>query len=199
MEAITTSASGMPLRGTPLGTGGAFKNVEEQIDSTTVVFNGDVLTSLDLNAVIARHKQAGAAATLVLTPVDNPSAYGLVETGTDGRVQRFIEKPGPAEITCNTINAGVYVLEPSVLRYMPKGEVYSFERGLFPHCWRTGNWCCPIFSMATDRYWNTAKIPRSPPRYSVRQISFAASAGPVRKCNASVAAAGGTGCTVCND
>jgi NDP-sugar pyrophosphorylase family protein len=64
--------------------------------------------------------------------VENPSAYGLVETDSDGRVLRFIEKPGPGEVTCNTINAGVYVLEPSVLRYMPKGEPYSFERGLFP-------------------------------------------------------------------
>jgi NDP-sugar pyrophosphorylase family protein len=120
------------VEGTPLGTGGAFKNAEEQIDSSTVVFNGDILTGLDLNAVIAGHKKANAVATLVLTPVENPSAYGLVETDADGRVLRFIEKPGPGEVTCNTINAGVYVLEPSVLRYMPKGEPYSFERGLFP-------------------------------------------------------------------
>jgi len=120
------------VEGTPLGTGGAFKNAEEQIDSSTVVFNGDILTGLDLNAVIAAHKKAGAVATLVLTPVENPSAYGLVETESDGRVRRFIEKPGPGEVTCNTINAGVYVLEPSVLKYMPKGEPYSFERGLFP-------------------------------------------------------------------
>jgi NDP-sugar pyrophosphorylase family protein len=120
------------VEGTPLGTGGAFKNAEEHIDSTTVVFNGDVLTGLDLNAVIKRHKEAGAVATIVLTPVENPSAYGLVETTREGLVARFIEKPGPDEITCNTINAGVYVLEPSVLRYMPKGEPYSFERGLFP-------------------------------------------------------------------
>jgi mannose-1-phosphate guanylyltransferase len=120
------------VEGIPLGTGGAFKNAEEQLDSTTVVFNGDILTSLDLNAVIERHRKAKAVATLVLTPVENPSAYGLVETDSDGHVQRFIEKPGPDEVTCNNINAGVYVLESSVLRYMPKGEAYSFERGLFP-------------------------------------------------------------------
>jgi NDP-sugar pyrophosphorylase family protein len=117
---------------TPLGTGGAFKNAEEQIDSTTVVFNGDVLTGLDLSAVVAAHRQTGAVATIVLTPVDNPSAYGLVETERDGAVRRFIEKPSASEITCNTINAGVYVLEPSVLRYIPRDEPYSFERGLFP-------------------------------------------------------------------
>jgi NDP-sugar pyrophosphorylase family protein len=116
----------------PLGTGGAFKNAEEHIDSTTVVFNGDVMTSINLSAVTAQHRERGAVATIVLTPVDNPSAYGLVETNAEGWVQRFIEKPGPNEITCNTINAGIYLLEPSVLRYMPKGEAYSFERGLFP-------------------------------------------------------------------
>src|SRR6267142_117224 len=120
------------VEGTPLGTGGAFKNAEEQIDSTTVVFNGDVLTSIDLSAVVARHREKRAIATLVLTPVENPSAYGLVETSPEGWVQRFVEKPGPDEITCNTINAGIYILEPSVLNYMPKGEPYSFERGLLP-------------------------------------------------------------------
>ena len=138
------------VEGTPLGTGGAFKNAEEHIDSTTVVFNGDVLTSIDLSAVIARHREKGAIATLVLTPVDNPSAYGLVETNPDGWVQRFIEKPGPDEITCNTINAGIYVLEPSVLKYMPKGEAYSFERGLFPTLLEQKE---PVLSFIMDRYW----------------------------------------------
>jgi mannose-1-phosphate guanylyltransferase len=134
----------------PLGTGGAFKNAEAQIDSSTVVFNGDVLTGLDLSAVIAAHKERGAVATIVLTPVDNPSAYGLVETSSDGWIQRFIEKPGPDEITCNTINAGVYVLEPSVLQYMPKGEPYSFERGLFPTLLERGE---PVLAFVLDRYW----------------------------------------------
>jgi NDP-sugar pyrophosphorylase family protein len=138
------------VEGTPLGTGGAFKNAEEWIDSTTVVFNGDVLTSLDLKAVIDYHRQRSAVATLVLTRVDNPSAYGLVETTYDGWVQRFIEKPGPDEITCNTINAGIYVLEPSVLRYIPKGEPYSFERGLFPALLEHNE---PVLSFVLDRYW----------------------------------------------
>src|SRR5204862_3344366 len=92
------------VEGTPLGTGGAFKNAEQHLTTTTVVFNGDVLTGLDLSAVIDRHKHTGAVATIVLTRVENPSAYGLVETTPDGRVQRFIEKTGPDEITCNTIN-----------------------------------------------------------------------------------------------
>ena len=138
------------VEGTPLGTGGAFKNAEENIDSTTVVFNGDVLTSLDLSSVIARHRETGAVATLVLTPVENPSAYGLVETSPDGWVQRFIEKPGPEEVTCNTINAGIYVLEPSVLKYIPKGEAYSFERGLFPMLLEHKE---PVLSFILDQYW----------------------------------------------
>jgi len=138
------------VEGTPLGTGGAFKNAEEHLDSTTVVFNGDVLTDIDLASVVAHHKEKRAIATIVLTPVENPSAYGLVETGPDGWIQRFIEKPGPDEITCNTINAGIYVLEPSVLRYMPKGEPYSFERGLFPTLLEHKE---PVTAYVSDKYW----------------------------------------------
>src|SRR5215470_39467 len=138
------------IEGTPLGTGGAFKNAEEHIDSATVVFNGDVMTSIDLARVIAHHKDHGAVATIVLTRVENPSAYGLVETNQDGWIQRFIEKPGPDEITCNTINAGIYILEPSVLKYMPKGEPYSFERGLFPTLLEQKE---PVMSFVLDKYW----------------------------------------------
>jgi mannose-1-phosphate guanylyltransferase len=138
------------VEGTPLGTGGAFKNAEEHISDSTVVFNGDVLTSIDLGAVVAHHRAKGAVATIVLTPVDNPSAYGLVETNSEGWIQRFIEKPGPDEITCNTINAGIYVLEPSVLKYMPKGEPYSFERGLFPTLLEHKE---PVMSFVLDKYW----------------------------------------------
>ena len=145
------------VEGSPLGTGGAFKNAEEHIDSTTVVFNGDILTGLDLAAVIARHKETNAVATLVLTPVDNPSAYGLVETEPDGSVRRFVEKPGPSEITCNTINAGVYVLEPSVLKYMPKDEPYSFERGLFPTLLERKE---RVVSFITDKYWIDIGTPK---------------------------------------
>jgi mannose-1-phosphate guanylyltransferase len=138
------------VEGTPLGTGGAFKNAEEHIDSTAVVFNGDVLTDIDLAAVVAHHRKKGAVATIVLSPVENPSAYGLVETNADGWIQRFIEKPGPDEITCNTINAGIYVLEPSVLKYMPKGEPYSFERGLFPTLLEHKE---PVLSFISTNYW----------------------------------------------
>ncbi|MDX6693117.1 MAG: mannose-1-phosphate guanylyltransferase [Blastocatellia bacterium] len=116
----------------PMGTAGAYKYAEELIREPTVVFNGDILTDLDLKAVIREHNERQATATIVLTPVENPSAYGLVETEEDGRVRRFLEKPKPEEITSNNINAGTYILEPRVLDYIPAGENHSFEYGLFP-------------------------------------------------------------------
>ncbi len=116
----------------PMGTAGAYKFAEDVIREPTVVFNGDILTDLDLKAVIREHNRRKAAATIVLQPVENPGAYGLVETETDGRIHRFLEKPKEDEITCNTINAGTYILEPRVLDFIPAGENYSFEYGLFP-------------------------------------------------------------------
>jgi NDP-sugar pyrophosphorylase family protein len=96
------------------------------------VLNGDVLTDLDLTALLAAHEAAGAGATIYLTPVENPTAYGLVELEADGRVRRFLEKPGWEEVTTNTINAGVYVLERELLELIPKGVPYSMEREFFP-------------------------------------------------------------------
>src|SRR5580765_848287 len=87
----------------PLGTAGAVRYAGEALHESVVVFNGDVLTEVDLAGVIALHRARRAKATIVLTPVENPSAYGLVETDPAGRVQRFLEKPDPGEITCNTI------------------------------------------------------------------------------------------------
>jgi mannose-1-phosphate guanylyltransferase len=116
----------------PLGTGGAIKFAEPYLDGPTIVFNGDVLTQIDLNAVLALHRERKAKATIVLTPVDNPTAYGLVETEPDGRVRRFLEKPNPDEITCDTINAGIYVLEPETFDRIPKDTAYSIERSYFP-------------------------------------------------------------------
>ena len=116
----------------PLGTGGAIRFAAQGIDDTLVVFNGDVMTSVDVNAVVRLHRERKAKATIVLTPVDNPTAYGLVETEGDGRVRRFLEKPNPDEITCDTINAGIYVLEPDTFDRIPKDVSYSIERAYFP-------------------------------------------------------------------
>jgi NDP-sugar pyrophosphorylase family protein len=116
----------------PLGTAGAVRYAGESLRESVVVFNGDVLTQVDLAAVIALHRTRNAKATIVLTPVENPSAYGLVETDAHGNIQRFLEKPKPDEITCNTINAGIYVLEPDTFDRIPKDTPWSIERSFFP-------------------------------------------------------------------
>lgn len=119
----------------PMGTGGAYKFAAEDLRDTTIVFNGDILTDIDISKVIKFHREKQAEATIVLTPVENPSAYGLVETEKDGKVLKFREKPTAeelADLTTNNINAGIYILEPSVLDIIPKGENTSFEYKVFP-------------------------------------------------------------------
>src|SRR3954451_10431800 len=116
----------------PLGTGGAVRYAGESIRESVVVFNGDVLTEVDLGAVIRLHRERQAKATIVLTPVENPTAYGLVETDAAGNVLRFLEKPKADEITCDTINAGIYVLEPETFERIPKDTPWSIERSFFP-------------------------------------------------------------------
>ena len=117
---------------TPLGTGGAVKNAEPYLDDVTIVFNGDVLTDVDLAGVVREHRASGAAATIVLAPVPNPAAYGLVELDGGRRVTRFVEKPDPAQITTDTVNAGIYILQTSTLALMPPAVNHSIERAFFP-------------------------------------------------------------------
>src|SRR5207342_2254234 len=116
----------------PLGTGGAIKYAGDKLTESVVVFNGDVLTQIDLAAVINLHRERKARATIVLTPVENPSAYGLVETDASGNILRFLEKPNADEITCDTINAGIYILEPDTFDRIPKDQPWSIERSFFP-------------------------------------------------------------------
>ncbi len=135
----------------PMGTAGAYKFAEDLIREPTVVFNGDVLTDLDLKTVIREHKDRRAVATIVLTPVDDPSAYGVVETEDNGHVRRFLEKPKPDETACKNINAGTYILEPKVLDLIPQGVSHSFEYGLFPKLLEKGE---PFFAHIPQRsYW----------------------------------------------
>jgi NDP-sugar pyrophosphorylase family protein len=117
---------------TPLGTAGAVRYAGDSLRESIVVFNGDVLTQVDLAAVIALHQERKAKATIVLTPVENPMAYGLVETDDAGNIRRFLEKPNANEITCDTINAGIYVLEPETFDRIPKDTPWSIERSFFP-------------------------------------------------------------------
>ena len=119
----------------PMGTGGAYKFAAGSAGATTVVLNGDVLTDLDIRDVVEFHRKNKAEATIVLTPVENPSSYGLVLSGPAGEVVKFLEKPKAEECAAlgiNTINAGIYVLEPSVLELIPANENRSFEYDVFP-------------------------------------------------------------------
>jgi len=142
-----------------LGTGGAVKNAEEYFvdEDLLLVFNGDVLTDINLAQVIAFHKKNKARATLTLTRVADPTAYGLIVTDKHGVVSQFIEKPSWEQVsnvkkigTADTINAGLYALDPKVFRNIPAGVEYSFERQLFPGLLEKGELVCGFIS---DRYW----------------------------------------------
>lgn len=134
----------------PLGTGGAVRYAGDSLTESVVVFNGDVLTQVDLGAVLRLHRERKAKATIVLTPVENPRAYGLVETDAQGNIQRFLEKPGDDEITCNTINAGIYVLEPETFERIPKDTAWSIERSFFPSLIERGE---TFVAYVYDGYW----------------------------------------------
>ncbi len=138
------------LEETPLGTGGAVKNAEGALGERVVVMNGDVLADMDLASILRVHDESHAAATIVLHPVENPSAYGLVETDHSDRVERFIEKPKPEEITTNKINAGLYVIETRTLSIMPQGVPYSIERGYFPSLIASGE---RVQAYTHEGYW----------------------------------------------
>lgn len=134
----------------PRGTAGAVKNVEHLLDDTTFVFNGDVVTDLDLQQMLRFHRSQGSRATLALTAVDDPTQFGLVEMDSAQRVQRFLEKPRAEDITTNLINAGTYIIEPEVLSYIPPNEFYMFERGLFPVLLQRSE---PMFGYPSRAYW----------------------------------------------
>jgi mannose-1-phosphate guanylyltransferase len=135
----------------PLDTAGAirFAALEAGVDDTFVVVNGDVINDLDVAALVRRHREVGATATLHLTPVGDPSAFGVVELGGDGRVGRFLEKPAPGTTESNLINAGTYVMEPEVIDAIPHGRRVSVERETFPALAAERR----LFGMATDDYW----------------------------------------------
>ncbi len=142
---------------TPLGTGGAIKNAEGLLTSTFLVLNGDIFTDLNLSEMIAFHRERQAEATIGLTPVDDPTSYGVVEVDSDSRVRGFVEKPGRERITSNLINAGLYVLEPAVLDMIPTGVFYMVERGLFPALVERGE---RFFGFESGAYWTDIGVPR---------------------------------------
>ncbi len=138
----------------PMGTAGAYKFAMDGINETTVVFNGDILTDIDIAALVEFHKAKAADATISLVRVDDPTRYGLAEADGDGRVVRFVEKPkaGEADVfEINTINAGIYILEPAIMDLIPKDTNTSFEYDIFPAILEKQ---LPFFASIMDKeYW----------------------------------------------
>lgn len=134
----------------PLGTAGSVKNISESFDESFLVISGDALTDFDLTEVVAFHREQQAAATIVLTRVDNPLDFGVVITDEENRVNRFLEKPSWGEVFSDTINTGIYVLEPEILDLLEPGKPYDFSKDLFPLMLEKG---MPIYGYVADGYW----------------------------------------------
>lgn len=142
----------------PLGTAGALKNAEGLIGAEPfLAFNGDILTDLDLDALIGWHRARGAEATIWLTRVDDPSAFGVVQMDPEGNVEAFVEKPDPGIAPTDLVNAGVYVFEPSILDRIPAATVYSAERELFPGLVEEGT---GLFATHVEAYWKDIGTPQ---------------------------------------
>jgi NDP-sugar pyrophosphorylase family protein len=150
-EALGDRFGGVALRyvceDEPLGTGGAIGNACRGMDGPAVVTNGDVLSDLDLGAVLAFHRAHGGAGTIVMTRVEDPRRYGVIVTGADGRIREFVEKPEHPPSDC--INAGFYVLEPEFTARIPDGRS-SIEREVFPRALADG---VPLYGYLHEGYW----------------------------------------------
>jgi mannose-1-phosphate guanylyltransferase/phosphomannomutase len=134
----------------PLGTAGCVKNIAELLDDTFLVISGDSITDFDLSAAIEYHKSKKSKATLVLTRVPNPVEFGVVITDEEMRIRRFLEKPSTSEIFSDTVNTGTYILEPSVLDYLPVNEESDFSKDLFPLLLEKGE---PMYGYIAEGYW----------------------------------------------
>ncbi len=135
----------------PLGTAGAVKNAEQFFDSgPMLIFNGDILTDINLEKMIKFHNEKKGKVTLALTKVEDPTTYGLIITDDKQRVLEFREKPSWEQVTANTINAGIYIVDPSIFKLVPSGKEFSFERQLYPMLLEKGE---KIYGYVTDAYW----------------------------------------------
>ena len=141
----------------PLGTGGAIGFAGRGLEGSFFALNGDSLREADLGEMVAFHRSTGAKATILLTPVADPSRYGLVRTAADGRVETFLEKPRPEEIDTDLINAGLYVLEPEVLDLVSPGRAVSIEREVFPQLAAEG----AVYGIALPGYWLDVGTPET--------------------------------------
>ena len=134
----------------PLGTAGSVRLGSDRLDETFLVISGDALCDIDLGQIVSFHKEKGAAVTIGMKSVDNPLEFGIVVTDEDGRVERFLEKPSWGQVFSDTINTGIYVLEPEVLRHIPTDRPYDFSKELFPLLLEMGR---PIYGVVCDGYW----------------------------------------------
>ena len=136
----------------PLGTAGSVKNAEAHLreGGTFLIVSGDALTDLDVGKALAFHREKGAMATLVLCRVPNPLEFGVVVTDDEGRVQRFLEKPTWSEVFSDTVNTGMYILEPEILGLMEEGRAYDWSGDIFPRLLAEGT---PMFGYVMDDYW----------------------------------------------
>ncbi len=172
----------------PLGTAGGVRNAADLVSGLVVVLNGDILTDADLSAMLHFHADRKARASIFLTRVEDTSPYGLVELLGDGAVKRFIEKPGPADRTTDTINAGIYVLDAALLERIPAGRVASMEREFFPGLLADS---IPFYGWVGDYYWIDIG---SPAKY--RQAHLDLLAGHVQAHVGPASGRGGAGRTV---
>jgi mannose-1-phosphate guanylyltransferase len=141
----------------PLGTGGAIKNVEKYIEDTFLVFNGDVVSSLDISSMIAFHKSKAGTGSISLWEVEDPTRYGIIGFDEEMKISRFLEKPKPEEVFSNWINAGVYVLEPKILDLMAPKKVISIEREVFPPLADKGK----LYGFKFYGFWVDAGTPKA--------------------------------------
>ncbi|OFW55936.1 MAG: hypothetical protein A2W01_05680 [Candidatus Solincola sediminis] len=134
----------------PMGTAGSVKNSAYLLDDTFLVISGDCLTDIDLSKVIDFHRLSKAMATITLIRVDNPLEFGIVVTDGEGHIERFLEKPNWGQVFTDTINTGIYVLEPEVLDHIPEGQSFDFSKDLFPFLLKEGY---PLYGYVADGYW----------------------------------------------
>jgi len=135
---------------TPLGTAGSVRNAMAQLTDTFLVISGDVLTDVDLTEIVEGHKKRGALATLALKSMENPLEFGIVITREDGSIERFLEKPTWGQVFSDTVNTGIYVLEPEVFDSIPEGESVDFSEHVFPKLLAGGK---PLFGHTVEGYW----------------------------------------------
>ena len=135
---------------TPLGTAGSVRLASGKLDDTVLVISGDALCDIDLTELVAAHRAKGASVTIGLKSVENPLEFGIVVTDDDGRVERFLEKPSWGQVFSDTINTGIYVIEPEVLKHVPDDRPYDFSKELFPLLLEMGR---PIYGHVCAGYW----------------------------------------------